>query len=145
MRIPLLLTCAVSLLATSVLTSAETLMLDAFDVAQSAWGSAQAETMLVKQGKAALRWLPDEGSLRRDDFATDLGKHNSLRLWMYSKTATFARMEMKIPLAGSGSCFTLKFKVDWEGWNRSEIGPWGFAGPTNNTENWGKSARALRC
>ena len=115
-------------------------MLDSMDGNQSAWGPATPETKLLKQGKASLRWLPDEGALNRDDLAINLAQYNSLRLWIHSPSVTFARIKIAIPITDTEDSFSLTFKVDWEGWNRMELPPWRFRGGGNNPQQaWGKT------
>jgi len=133
--LPLCLMCALK-------ASAETVMLDAMDTAQAAWGPARADNTQVKQGTGALRWRPDEGPLRRDDLRVDLAKYRSLRLWVYCPEATFARFRLEVPVP-EATPFSLTFKADWQGWNQLVLFDELFSGGgTDRAAAWSR-ARGL--
>ena len=65
--------CAAVLVLGQARARGETVALDSMDDNQAAWGAAaSAETDLVREGAAALRWSPEEGPLERRDIAINL-------------------------------------------------------------------------
>lgn len=135
MRVILRGVLAAALLALAALAQAETVVLDSMDARQASWGPAQAETRLVKEGAAALRWDTSQGPLKRDDLRVDLAKYRSLRLWVYSPLATFARIRLTFPVAGQDPIW-VQFKVDWRGWNRMELYPELITAPPKDPAQW---------
>lgn len=134
--------CTLALLLCALLpVAAETVALDTMDADQGRWGPAAAETRLVKEGRAALRWQTAAGPLHRDDLRVDLATYRSLRLWVYSPLATFARIRFTFPVPGKDDVW-VQFKVDWQGWNRMELYPELITTPPADPALW-HSTRGL--
>jgi hypothetical protein len=81
------------------------------------------ETARTKLGRDALAWEPDLAPLARPAARVDLARYRTLRFWLHSDAATFARIKLT-----AGESFSLTFAVDWTGWARFELPEWRFQG-----------------
>ncbi len=120
MRVP----CLMSLWLTSALAAAP-VVIDEFEGDLSAWGGV-AETVLVKQGRQALRWEIDQvgQSVGTAKVPADVRRFRSLGLWVHSAKMTGARIELALLAPDETNRYQATFAVDWRGWNRLELPLW---------------------
>jgi hypothetical protein len=106
------------------------------------WHGASRETVLVKEGAGAIRWVPSQNvEVSTRAIAHDWSGGNCLRFWLYSAKATGSRLTLVLPSADPAregpDYFSLGLRVDWQGW-REIIVPFDEIGAVRHPVGWHK-------
>jgi hypothetical protein len=124
-----------------ILTASSDLVIDRCDDA-SQWRGGIPETVLVKEGAGAVRWIPSQNvELSTRAIPHDWSGGNCLRFWMHSAKATGSHLTVVLPSASptreGPDYFSLNFQVDWQGW-REILAPFAEIGRVRQPEGWQK-------
>lgn len=88
------------------------------------WNRGTLDSTLKMEGATSLEWVPDHGTLTRDQ-SYDLVAYDGLRLWLHSNKDTghellFYLSSENAATAG-GDYYSLQIRVDWTGWRLLEL------------------------
>ena len=124
-----------------ILTASSDLVVNRCDDA-SQWRGGSPETVLVKEGAGAVRWIPSQNvELSTRAIPHDWSGGNCLRFWMHSAKATGSHLTVVLPSASptreGPDYFSLNFQVDWQGW-REILAPFAEIGRVRQPEGWQK-------
>ncbi len=100
-------------------------------------GPVSADTAVTRSGGRSLRWAPaDGGSIRLAKPMPEAAEMNILSLWVHSQRMSAAKIEVRLPAPDEENHFSVRFSVEWTGWNHVQLERVVFA--KTGAPDWGK-------